>query len=116
MEARDERRLLRLQKQMVGYKLLISDALGFVPLSKTGAELLFELISQRFERGATLITSNLPFDEWTETFGSERPTGCVGMRRWVRRSRSAPVRRSEPKVSVHSSNGRLLVISVAPRS
>ena len=69
MEARDERRLLRLQKQMVSQKLLIIDELGFVPLSKTGAELLFELISQRYERGATLITSNLPFDEWTETFG-----------------------------------------------
>ncbi|KMK66450.1 IstB-like ATP binding protein [Puniceibacterium sp. IMCC21224] len=53
------------------------DELGFVPLSKTGAELLFELISQRYERGATLITSNLPFDEWTETFGSERLTGAL---------------------------------------
>ena len=77
MEARDERRLLRLQKQMANYKLLIIDELGFVPLSKTGAELLFELISQRYERGATLITSNLPFDEWTETFGSERLTGAL---------------------------------------
>ena len=75
MEARDERRLLRLQKQMVACKLLIIDELGFVPLSKTGAELLFELISQRYERGATLITSNLPFDEWTGTFGTERLTG-----------------------------------------
>ena len=77
MEARDERRLLRLQKQLVSHKLLIIDELGFVPLSKTGAELLFELISQRYERGATLITSNLPFDEWTETFGSERLTGAL---------------------------------------
>jgi DNA replication protein DnaC len=77
MEARDERRLLRLQKQMLSHKLLIIDELGFVPLSKTGAELLFELISQRYERGATLITSNLPFDEWTETFGSERLTGAL---------------------------------------
>lgn len=77
MEARDERRLLRFQKQMAGYKLLIIDELGFVPLSKTGAELLFELISQRYERGSTLITSNLPFDEWTETFGSERLTGAL---------------------------------------
>src|SRR5437016_9952788 len=76
MEARDERRLLRLQKQLVGHKLLIIDELGFVPLSKTGAELLFELISQRYERGATLITSNLPFDEWTETFGSPNTAGC----------------------------------------
>ena len=77
MEARDERRLLRLQKQMANCKLLIIDELGFVPLSKTGAELLFELISQRYERGATLITGNLPFDEWTETFGSERLTGAL---------------------------------------
>lgn len=54
--------MLRFQKQVAGYKLLIIDELGFVPLSQTGAELLFELISQRYERGATLITSNLPFD------------------------------------------------------
>ena len=51
--------------------------MGFVPLSKTGAELLFEMISQRCKRGATLITSNLPFDEWTETFGTERLTGAL---------------------------------------
>ena len=62
---------------MANQKLLIIDELGFVPLSKTGAELLFELISQRYERGATLITSNLPFDEWTEVFGSERLTGAL---------------------------------------
>ena len=62
---------------MLAPKLLIIDELGFVPLSKTGAELLFELVSQRYERGATLITSNLPFDEWTETFGTERLTGAL---------------------------------------
>jgi len=77
MEARDEKRLLRLQKQIAGYKLLIVDELGFVPLSRTGAELLFEVFSQRYERGATLVTSNLPFDEWTEVFGSERLTGAL---------------------------------------
>jgi len=77
MEARDERRLLRLQKQLAGVKLLIIDELGFVPLSKTGAELLFELISQRYEHGSTMITSNLPFDEWTATFGTERLTGAL---------------------------------------
>jgi DNA replication protein DnaC len=75
--ARDERRLLRVQKQMAAVKLLIIDELGFVPLSKTGAEPLFELISQRYERGAMLITSNLPFDEWAEVFGSERLTGAL---------------------------------------
>ena len=77
IEARDDKRLLRLQKQLASHELLIIDELGFVPLSRTGAELLFELISQRYERGATIITSNLPFDEWNTTFGEERLTGAL---------------------------------------
>ena len=77
MEARDERRLLNLQRRLANLKLLIIDELGFVPLSKTGAELLFEVFSQRYERGSVLVTSNLPFDEWTEVFGSERLTGAL---------------------------------------
>jgi len=77
MEARDERSLLRYKRKLAKYKLLIVDELGFVPLSKTGAELLFEVFSERYESGSTIITSNLPFDEWTETFGSERLTGAL---------------------------------------
>ena len=77
MEAVDDRRLQRLQKTLATHDLLIIDELGFVPLSKTGAELLFEVISQRYERGSIIITSNLPFDEWTEVFGSERLTGAI---------------------------------------
>jgi DNA replication protein DnaC len=77
MEARDERKLLRYQKQMASYELLIIDELGFVPLSKTGAELLFEMLSQRYERNSTMLTSNLPFAEWTEILGSERLTGAL---------------------------------------
>ncbi len=77
IEARDERKLLRFQKQIASYELLIVDELGFVPLSKTGAELLFEMLSQRYERGSTMLTSNLPFAEWTEILGSERLTGAL---------------------------------------
>ena len=77
MEARDEMRLLNLQKRLARLKLLIIDELGFVPLSRTGAELLFEVFSQRYERGSILVTTNLPFDEWTEMFGSERLTGAL---------------------------------------
>ena len=77
IEARDERRLLNLQRKLARLKLLIIDELGFVPLSKTGAELLFEVFSQRYERGSVLAASNLPFDEWTEIFGSERLTGAL---------------------------------------
>jgi DNA replication protein DnaC len=77
IEARDERRLLRLQHQLAAYKLLVIDELGYVPLSQTGAELLFEVFSQRYERGSTIVTSNLPFDEWTSVFASERLTGAL---------------------------------------
>ena len=77
MEARDEKRLLRLQSQLAAYKLLIIDELGYVPLSPTGAELLFEVFSQRYERGSIIVTSNLPFEDWTSIFGSERLTGAL---------------------------------------
>ena len=77
MEARDERRLLRLQRDLAAVKLLIVDELGYVPLSPTGAELLFEVFSQRYERGSTIVTSNLPFEDWTQVLGSERLTGAL---------------------------------------
>ena len=77
MEARDDRRLLNLQRQLSRLKLLIIDELGFVPLSTTGAELLFEVFSQRYERGSIPVTTNLPFDEWTDVFDSERLTGAL---------------------------------------
>jgi DNA replication protein DnaC len=77
IEAADEKHLLRLQRQLASQNLLIVDELGFVPLSKTGAELLFEVVSQCYERGSLIITSKLPFEEWTQTFGSERLTGAL---------------------------------------
>jgi hypothetical protein len=76
-EARDEKRLLRLQRQLASYKLLVVDELGYDPLSPTGAELLFETFSQRYERGSIIVTSNLPFDEWTSVFASERLTSAL---------------------------------------
>jgi DNA replication protein DnaC len=80
IEARDEKRVLRLQRQFAGYKLLVIDELGYVPLSQTGAELLFEVFSQRYERGSTIVTSNLPFDEWTSVFASPNIWRCLAAR------------------------------------
>jgi DNA replication protein DnaC len=77
IEARDEIRLLNMQKRLANLKLLIIDELGFVPLSKTGAELLFEVFGQRYERGSIVVPTNLPFDERTEVFGSESLTGAL---------------------------------------
>ena len=70
--------MLRLQRQLRRLSRLIIDELGFVPRSTTGAELLFEVFSQCYERGSILVTTtNLPFDEWTDVFGSERLTGAL---------------------------------------
>lgn len=63
IEAFDLRRLLPLPKQLAKQELLITDERGFVVLSNTGTELLFEVISQRYERGLIIVTSNLPIGE-----------------------------------------------------
>ena len=77
MEARDERQLLRLRGQLGKCDLLILDELGYVPASKAGAELLFDIISTAYERQSLIVTTNLPFENWTEVLISERLTGAT---------------------------------------
>jgi DNA replication protein DnaC len=77
MEARDERSFLRLKGQLEKLDLLVLDELGYVPASKVGAELLFDVISTAYERTSLIITTNLPFESWTEVLGSERLTGAT---------------------------------------
>ncbi len=77
IEAREERQLLRLKAQLAKLDLLILDELGYVPASKLGAELLFDVISTAYERTSVIVTTNLPFENWTEVLGSERLTGAT---------------------------------------
>lgn len=77
IEARDERTFLRLKAQLAKLDLLVCDELGYVPASKVGAELLFDVISTAYERTSLIVTSNLPFESWTEVLGSERLTGAT---------------------------------------
>lgn len=77
IEAHDEKKLLNFKKKLKSYKLLIIDELGYVPFSKTGAELLFEVLSDRYEQKSVIITSNLPFEEWPQVFGCHRLTGAL---------------------------------------
>ncbi len=77
MEAREERTLMRMKSSLAKFDLLILDELGYVPASKLGAELLFEVISSAYERQSFIVTTNLPFEQWTEVLGSERLTGAV---------------------------------------
>jgi DNA replication protein DnaC len=77
IEARDERALLGLRARLGKLDLLVLDELGYVPASKVGAELLFDVISTAYERTSLMVTTNLPFDHWTEVLGSERLTGAT---------------------------------------
>jgi len=76
-EARDEKLLLRLRGQLAKQQLLILDELGYVPATKVGAELLFDIIATAYERQSLIVTTNLPFENWTEVLGSERLTGAA---------------------------------------
>jgi DNA replication protein DnaC len=51
--------------------------LGYVPASKLGSELLFDVVSTAYERTSIIVTTNLPFEQWPEVLGSERLTGAV---------------------------------------
>ena len=77
IEARDERTFMRLKGQLAKLDLLVLDELGYVPATKVGAELLFDVISTAYERTSLIVTSNLPFENWTEVLGSERLTGAL---------------------------------------
>jgi len=77
LEAKEERQLLRMRQQLGKLDLLILDELGYVPASKAGAELLFDVIATAYERNSLIVTTNLPFENWTEVLGSERLTGAA---------------------------------------
>ena len=76
LERREERELERFNKQLERLELIVLDELGYIPFSKPGAELLFEVFSRAYERTSLILTSNLPLP-WTEILGSPRLTGAL---------------------------------------
>jgi DNA replication protein DnaC len=77
LEAREERALGRLRGQLARLDLLVLDEFGYVPASQVGAELLFDVISTSYERTSVIVTTNLPFERWTEVLGNERLVGAA---------------------------------------
>jgi len=77
LAAQQEYKLNRLEKQFLSYHLVVIDELGYVPFSKTGAELLFQFCSARHERGSLIITTNLEFPKWTEVLLDAQLTAAL---------------------------------------
>jgi DNA replication protein DnaC len=77
IEAREDRVLQRLLQRYVRYDLLILDELGYIPFSKEGSELLFQVLAERHEKGSVLITTNLGFADWTQVFGDPVMTAAL---------------------------------------
>jgi DNA replication protein DnaC len=77
LEAREERVLGRLRAQLARLDLLVLDEFGYVPASQVGAELLFDVISTAYEKTSVIVTTNLPFERWTEVLGNERLVGAT---------------------------------------
>lgn len=77
LEARDEKALSRIIKRYAGYGLLIIDELGYVPFSKEGAQLIFQILAERHERKPVIITTNMGFGDWTQIFGDANMTAAL---------------------------------------
>lgn len=77
IEARDEKILARSIKRYAGYGLLIIDELGYVPFSKEGAQLIFQILAERHERKPVMITTNMGFGDWTQIFGDPNMTAAL---------------------------------------
>jgi DNA replication protein DnaC len=77
LQAEDDHRVPKLLNGALKQHLIVVDELGFIPFSATGAHLIFQFCSVLYERVALIITTNLRFADWTQTFGDERLTAAL---------------------------------------
>ena len=77
IEARQDRELQRLLQRYSRYDVIIIDELGYVPFSREGSELLFQVLAERHEKGSVILTTNLGFADWTQVFGDPVMTAAL---------------------------------------
>lgn len=77
VEARQQNAVKRVLVRSLPYDVIVLDEVGYVPLAEIGAEFLFQVIAERAERAALIVSTNLPFSEWTQVFPN--PRLCKGL-------------------------------------
>ena len=76
-KAQLEGRLQERLKKFTGYKLLIIDELGYLPITRDDSKLFFQLIDRRYERNSTIVTTNINFSQWDDIFGDPLIAGAI---------------------------------------
>jgi hypothetical protein len=95
-----------LTRELLGYRVFIIDEIGYLPMSRDLANLFSQVIAKRYERGTTIVTSNLPFGQWDQTFVGDATLTTALLDRLLHHAHIVPIRgksfrlRNERKVGV----------------
>lgn len=80
-----------MQRSIAGYRLLIIDEIGYLPMSREQANLFFQVIATRYEKGSLIVTSNLPFGQWDTTFAQDATLTAALLDRLLHHARIVPI-------------------------
>jgi DNA replication protein DnaC len=80
-----------LKRFVTPYRLLIIDEIGYLPMSREQANLFFQVIAKRYERGSLIVTSNLPFGQWDQTFADDATLTAAMLDRLLHHSHVVPI-------------------------
>jgi DNA replication protein DnaC len=80
-----------LKRGVLAYRVLVIDEIGYLPMSREQANLFFQVIAKRYEKGATIVTSNLPFGQWDQTFAGDATLTAALLDRLLHHANIVPI-------------------------
>jgi len=80
-----------LRRAVLAYRVLIIDEIGYLPMGREQANLFFQVIAKRYERGTTIVTSNLPFGQWDSTFAGDATLTAALLDRLLHHAHVVPI-------------------------